>query len=514
VTLRGVSAAVFGRGPRGLAVGALCCLVGTLSGCSKDPAPTHSVTAVKQLAKSAPDSQAPAVAPAPSLEDESHFGGGGDGKLHVYFLNVGQGDATLIVSPVGKTVLIDAGGRESSARISHRLPDLVNDSIDLLVLTQPHPDHFGGMSAAVKAVGAKRFLDPHLPTTDEGYAQLVAELKAREIPTFIPAPDPKQPGEPLRIKLGGGADLVVFWPRLPQESLIEGGDRTPQINSLVARLEFRETSLLLASDAQMETERLLLKRRLPFNSTLLRVAAHGAEGSSTAEFLSAVSPVAAIISVGAGNADGMPSRSVTERLERIGTRVFRTDLDGDVEAWSDGKSFSLSVERPPAGEPVGTEYLFAHNAPAKTWVNPQRAVKSQRADAEVAAVAPSKHTDTSVTVDLSDGAGSGAAVVAKSQRTQVAAVAAKEETDPKNFKKVVEVDSSSLIPDSVKQKYGPTKSAKATGDKSIYVASKNAKVFHFPNCTNAKRIKKENLMTFNSRSEAAKRFKPAGDCNP
>lgn len=486
-------------------IAALLCATG---GCSKDEAPSHKVTAAKQMAKSAPDGQAqPAIEPAPSLEDESHFAGGGDGKLHVYFLNVGQGDATLIVSPVGKTVLVDGGGKESSARMAHRLPELVNDSIDLVVLTQPHPDHFGGISAALNAVGAKRFLDPHLPTSDEGYLTLVADIKARQIPTFIPAPDPKQPGEPLRIKLGGGADLVVFWPRLPQESLIEGAERTAQINSLVARLEFRETSVLLASDAQMETERLLLKRRLPFASTLLKVAAHGGDGSSTLEFLGAVNPLAAIISVGAGNADGMPSRAVTERLEKIGARVFRTDLDGDIEAWSDGKSFALSVERPPAGEPVGTEYLFARNAPIKTWVNPQRVVKAQTA--AKADVQPSSKRDESVTVDLSDGVGSAAP-----SRTQKSAAVANDEQDPKSFKKIVEVDSSSLIPDSVKQKYGTTRSAKATAEKSVYVASKNARGFHFPNCTNAKRIKKENLMTFNSRGDAAKRFKPAGDCNP
>lgn len=480
---------------RGLVIAAL--LFGFA--CSKEQPPSAKVKPVNVAAKQANDNGGPAVEQPPSLEDEAHLGSGGDGKLHVYFLNVGQGDATLIVSPVGKTVLIDAGPREAGARLAHVLPELVNDSIDLLILSQPHPDHFGGIPAAVKAVGAKRFLDPRLPSNDDGYAAVVQEMKARKIPIFVPAPDPKLPGEPLRIKLGGGADLVVFWPRLPQEALIDGAHRTALVNSLVARLELGETSLLLASDAQLETERLLLKRRLPFESTLLRVAHHGGDSSSTPEFLSAVNPVAAIISVGAGNSEGLPSRAVIQRLEKTGARVFRTDLDGDIEAWSDGKAFALSVERPPAGEPVGTEYVFARNAPTKSWVNPQVATKvSSRAkwDAKEATA----KRDTSVTMDLSDDVSKTGPVVVK----QTA-----HEEDPKNFKKVVEVDSSSLIPDAVKQKY-----AKSTATKSTYVASRNAKVFHFPDCNNAKRIKKENLITFYSRTDAAKKLKPAGDCNP
>lgn len=438
-----------------------------VAGCDNEvePAPAPKPIAVKKPVAS-PVKEEQEAEQAPSLED-SAAKNGGDGKLYVYFLDVGEGDATLIISPVGKTVLIDAGPPEASSHLDSRLSELVSEPIDLVVLTHPHRDHYGGIAEVLRTVGIKRFLDSRVQTDDPGYAALMSALKANSVPVFVPAPDAKTPGEPLRISLGGEAALSVFWPRAPVESFLEAGARSPEANGIVARVEFRETSVLLEADAQAETEALLLNRRLPFESTLLKVSSHGVEGPSTEPFLVAVKPLGAIVSVGAGNQQEAPSRTVLARLEKAGAKVFRTDLDGEIEAVSDGKVFSLSVEKPAAGVEAGTEEVFQRNAPATTRVS-------------------------------------------LTPKTKKGASKLKGHEDGK-FKKVVKVSADALIPDAVKQKYA---GGKAQSGKVLYVASRNAKVFHMPDCIWAKKIKKENLVTFTSRTDAAKERRPAGDCNP
>ncbi|MFL5322146.1 MAG: MBL fold metallo-hydrolase, partial [Myxococcaceae bacterium] len=123
-----------------------------VAGCSEKVEQPHAQpVALKPAPKPAPVVEKEPEVP-PSLDDTTPKGGG-DGKLYVYFLDVGEGDATLIVSPVGKTVLIDAGPLESVSHLNNRLSELVTEPIDLLVLTHPHADHFGGMTAVLQNVG-------------------------------------------------------------------------------------------------------------------------------------------------------------------------------------------------------------------------------------------------------------------------------------------------------------------------------------------------------------------------
>jgi len=302
----------------------------------------------------------PAAAPPPEAKSVQapalrYFGRPADGKLHVYFLDVDQGDATLIVSPDGHTVLVDAGPPFAGTHLANRLPELLTDKLDLVILTHPHLDHYGGLPAAVGAVGARRLLEPQLPNTPSDYDTLLASLAAKGVEVFSPEAPPGN--EPSRMPLGGGAELSVLWPRVPTEKLLTG-EGSSESNSIVLRLTYRDTTVLLTGDAREQTERRLMQLGTPLGSTLLKVAAHGTGTATSAAFLEAVQPRAAILSTGTGNPESAPSRDVLGRLEAMKVRLFRTDRDGEVHAVSDGQRFAVSTQRRPENAKEREEFFM------------------------------------------------------------------------------------------------------------------------------------------------------------
>ncbi len=384
----------------------------------------------------------------------------GDGRLHVYFFDVGHGDAALIVSPTGRTVLVDGGPEAAASHLLHRLPELSKGPIDLVVVSAPLAEHVGGLKAAVRSPGARYLAHPGLAAP--ALADVLAQASAHGAVDVVPAPPPDEPAEPVKIGLGGGAELSVWWPRMPVESALQLPDRAVEANSMVLRLQFGDTSLLLPGDAQAETEAYLLKRKLEFPSTLLKVAAHGSDRATTEPFLAAVRPKAALVSVGAGNALGLPAKATLDRLAAVNARVFRTDLDGEVRAVSDGNAWTLTTERPAAGEPADISHRFsAYDAPDAGTASPAKPARSP--------AKPARAVKKPLPAD--------AAQTAKARPSTKAAP--------------------------------PEKAAPAA-----FVASRNSKVFHLPGCRAAKRIAPHNLVVFASREDAAKERRPAEDCKP
>ncbi|MFP2910837.1 ComEC/Rec2 family competence protein [Pyxidicoccus sp. 3LFB2] len=270
----------------------LFCLLGVLlatAACQEPPPPAPST-----------------AAPARPAEPRRYFGGAPDGKLHVYFFDVGHGDAALIVSPEGHTVLVDSGPASAADHLVNRLPELLTQRLDLVILTHPHADHHGGLEAVVRRVGAKRLMEPQLGAAPPEYDALLTTLGSQGVEFLSPAPPPSTPNAPLRLPLGTGVELNVLWPRPPKDVLDE--PKAPlEANSIVLRLTHGDTALLLAGDAHARTEGQLLSRGTAMKATLLKVAAHGADGPSTEEFLRAVEPRAAIISTGPAST-GAPRR--------------------------------------------------------------------------------------------------------------------------------------------------------------------------------------------------------------
>jgi competence protein ComEC len=254
--------------------------------------------------------------------------------LRIEFLAVGQGDAALITSPTGKTILIDGGPHEAGPVLAARLRTRAAHPLDLVLLTHRHADHLGGLAEVVRSFEVRMYMDAPFPHPTPGYAALMEALAVRAVPVRAAA-------RGRRIDIGGGAWLTLL---SPPEPALRRTRSDVNANSVVVRLDYRETSALFAADAEAATERWLLASGQPLTASVLKVAHHGSRYASGRAFLRAVSPQVAIISVGKPNEYGHPAPETLARLAQRGARVYRTDRDGTVVVELDGATVRARAE--------------------------------------------------------------------------------------------------------------------------------------------------------------------------
>ena len=255
------------------------------------------------------------------------------GRLDFIVFDVGQGDALLVRTPQGRTLLVDAGGLprgdfDVGARVvAPALRALGVLRLDLLVVTHPHQDHLGGAPAIVRLfrpeavwIGASGFDDPRLAGLEKAAEECGARLllPRRGLVTHF-----------------GGVRLEVLNPTPRREARTRPG-RSGNDQSLVLRLRHGRRSLLLTGDMEGPAESSLLAEGRPVAAELLKVAHHGSDTSTGEPFLAAVAPATALVSAGLFNPWGHPSPRVLQRLHAKGVRVYRTDEDGALRARTDG----------------------------------------------------------------------------------------------------------------------------------------------------------------------------------
>jgi competence protein ComEC len=255
--------------------------------------------------------------------------------LKVHFIDVGQGDSILVQTPDGRNVLVDAGDEGSGDTVVRYLLSKGVHRIDLLVITHPHSDHIGGLPRVLDEFGVSRILDAGYPHGSRTYRDVLSIIESRKIDYKV-IQDFRNP------EVGTMVGFDVLWPppdyRVGRESELNNG-------SIVLRLSYDTVSVLLTGDIQGETEGRLLADRQDLRSTILKVAHHGSEYSTSNEFLQVVKPDFAVISVGRGNDYGHPAKDTLERLAAAGAQVFRTDENGTVVFTSDGTNVQVSTER-------------------------------------------------------------------------------------------------------------------------------------------------------------------------
>jgi len=262
-----------------------------------------------------------------------------DERLHVSFLNIGQGDAILIQTPCQQNILIDGGPSPQAINLElgKKLP-FWDRTIDLVVLTQPQADHVTGLVEVAQRYEVKQVLEPGIPYTSSIYQQWLELVKEKNIKRTI-----AQSGQ--QIDLGGGSKIEVLNPPSP---LLEGTSDDIDNNGVVLRLSFGEVSFLFTADIRSEAEWQLVTQRAQLRSTVLKVAHHGSQTSTSAEFLAVVDPEVTVISVGANNRFGHPSSEVVERLEeRLGrAKVYLTSENGTIEFVTDGERLWVKTQKP------------------------------------------------------------------------------------------------------------------------------------------------------------------------
>ena len=248
--------------------------------------------------------------------------------LQVHFLDVGQGDCTIVLCD-GEAMVIDGGPASASQFVYSYIRNTLGlQHIDYVISTHPHLDHVYGLSAVLNAAPVDLILTPVLEWDSKAFSSMLMYAEAQGTPLSVP-----QEGDTLKL---GGATITILhcWP----EALEYG--RTND-SSIVTRIDYGEISFIITGDAEDWSEYMMIDASYALKADVLRVSHHGSNTGSTMKFLQAVHPEYAVISVGKDNGYGHPHTEVLERLNEIGAKVLRTDELGTIVFQSDGNTLTL-----------------------------------------------------------------------------------------------------------------------------------------------------------------------------
>lgn len=233
----------------------------------------------------------------------------------IYFFDVGQGDSQLIKLPEGVQILIDGG--PPNRRVLNELASALatNDRyIDLVILTHPQLDHFGGLMDVFKSYQIGALIWNGRDGTANAFAEFKEIVKESGVDILVL-------GKGDKIKHKDALINILS----PDKNLIRAKDLND--TSIVAQLSFEGTKVLFTGDISEDVEKVINIS----GAHLLKVPHHGSKYSSSQRFLNFVKPKAAVIQVG-GNSYGHPTKEVLSRLEKVGAQVFRNDLHGTIRA--------------------------------------------------------------------------------------------------------------------------------------------------------------------------------------
>lgn len=244
-------------------------------------------------------------------------------KLRIFFIDVGQGDSTLIITPDKKTVLIDGGGSDSfDVGEKVLLPYLLDRrilKIDYVLISHFDTDHCGGILTIMEKVKVKNIIISEQAEHSENYERFKKLMIHKRIRLIEVKKGDK-------IKIGRYSEFKILFPtsRLLSENPLNN-------NSIVAQFNYNNFKMLFTGDIEKLAEQQILKaEKAEIRADILKVAHHGSKTSSIPEFIKAVKPKIALIGVGKNNTFGHPNQQTIKNLENIKCRIYRTDLQGEI----------------------------------------------------------------------------------------------------------------------------------------------------------------------------------------
>lgn len=254
-----------------------------------------------------------------------------DGKLHVIFCDVGQGDGIFIRTPKGTDILVDGGPNNSIIScLSNHMP-FWDKRLEAVILTHPHEDHMFGILEVAKRYDILALYTENAESKSLSYKELTRILKNKNIAK-------KTLYKADKLKISDGVILTTLWPD-KQSSINSQGDLDKNGLSLVELLEYQNFKLLLTGDAGTE----VMGRIKPYLSEInvLKVPHHGSRTGLDKPFLDKIKPKLAVISVGAKNRYGHPAPNILNMLKINNIKTLRTDRNGEVEVITNGARWEI-----------------------------------------------------------------------------------------------------------------------------------------------------------------------------
>ncbi|MEI8174338.1 MAG: ComEC/Rec2 family competence protein [bacterium] len=249
-------------------------------------------------------------------------------------LDVGQGDALFIESPTGTQILVDGGPPKKILSALSRVMSPFDRHIDAIIITNPDQDHIGGFLDILKTYKVDKVFESGTLTDSKVYQSLREEMLKQNISDTLVK-------RGMALDLGGSAIINILFPDRDVSSWATND------GSVVARLSYGKTSIMLTGDASTKTEQIILSENSPvqLQSTILKVGHHGSRTSTSSEFVKIVSPEYALISDGKNNTYGHPHQDTLDTLASFGAKIFRTDLLGTIIMKSNGQNYSFSFQK-------------------------------------------------------------------------------------------------------------------------------------------------------------------------
>lgn len=246
-------------------------------------------------------------------------------KLIVDYIDVGQADSILLRNK-DKIMLIDAGTNEQGKEVVNFLKEEGILKIDYLIGTHPHEDHIGGLDDVINNFDIGKIYMPKRQTTTKTFKDVLNAIKSKKLIIT-------QPKKGETIELGQAKCEFMTEPIIDDDNI--------NLSSLTLRVEFGNNSFLFMGDAEKQNEKTITWPK----TDVLKVGHHGSDTSSSKEFLEQVNPKYSIIMVGEGNTYKLPKQPIIDRIEKQGSKIYRTDKNGNIKIITDGNNLEIKTEK-------------------------------------------------------------------------------------------------------------------------------------------------------------------------
>lgn len=263
-----------------------------------------------------------------SLDKETYAFNEDGNTLDIYYLDVGQADATFIILPNEEVMLIDAGEKSSSEIVQNFINTKGYQKIDYVIGTHPHVDHIGGLENIIKTFQVGTIYIPNAISTSKTYESLLKTISEKN----------------LSVKKAKCDTSILQEEDLEVKIISPCNSNYDSLNnySVVLKITYKDNTFLFMGDAEELIEKEIKE---DVESDVIKVGHHGSDTSSSIDFVNRVNPKYAVISVGSNNKYNHPREEVVLRWESVGAKIYRTDINGVINISSDGYNIKVKTQK-------------------------------------------------------------------------------------------------------------------------------------------------------------------------